>query len=148
MDYSVTFAGEKNTWADWKLIPESPPVVPPPTPNINLVDIPFRAKGPIDMSTYPLGRLTYQRISGSWNFITLLEDQHDRANLYEMIRTWLHARTATVVLSDDPEHYYKGIFTVGGMMPGANTASITIAYNLEPVRYNRDGSIDTSFVRT
>ena len=34
MNHSITFgAGNntRNTWTNWKLLPESPPVVPPPT---------------------------------------------------------------------------------------------------------------------
>ena len=45
MYYSLTFiigGIKKNTWADWRLIPDTPPSIPPPEPNLNYVDIPTR----------------------------------------------------------------------------------------------------------
>ena len=76
MGYSITFGegnATRNTWTNWKLMPESPPVIPPPTPKTNYVDIPGRKAGPIDMTRIPFNRTSYDRISGSWDFI-LYED--------------------------------------------------------------------------
>ena len=149
MYYSLTFGGAKNTWTDWKLIPTSPPMIPPPQPNKNLVVIPGRTAGPIDLSRVPFGYLTYPRITGTWEFIRLEESQTDRFTIYENIRKWLHGRTTTVVTEDDPTHYYQGIFTIEAPNSGANTVGIKIGYDLEPMRYNlADDSVDTTFLRT
>lgn len=59
----------KKTYYDWGLIPESPPVVPLPKPKTNYVEIPGRLKGPMDLSKVPFGRISFERITGSWNFI-------------------------------------------------------------------------------
>lgn len=150
MYFSVTFGTEpdiRNTWEDWKLIPATPPRIDPPAPNLNLVDIPGRRQGPIDLSKYPFGRLSYQRISGVWTFLHEPKNHHTRTELYESIRKWLHGRTTTVRLEEDPQHYYRGIITVSGISTGQGPNQIDIEYNLEPLRYNvKDNTEDTTWV--
>lgn len=146
MYYSLTFGKEKNTWADWGLIAAAPPMIPPPKPNMNLVNIPGRHAGPIDLSREPFGELTYPRITGSWSFIRLEEDNRTRIELYEEIRQWLHGRTTTVQTEDDPFHYYSGVFTINEPESGPNTVGITINYDLEPVRYNLDDTEDEDYL--
>ena len=146
MYYSLTFGKEKNTWADWGLIPTSPPMIPPPQPNKNLVNIPGRIAGPIDLSRAVFGYLTYPRVTGSWSFLREEEDPQTRIELYEEIRAWLHGRTTTVVTEDDPFHYYQGMFTINEPESGENTVGITIQYDLEPVRYNLDGTVDNNYL--
>lgn len=150
MYFSITFGEEpetKNTWEDWKLIPATPPMIEAPEPNLNMVEIPGRTAGPIDLSKYPFGKITYQRISGSWNFLTEPEGHDQRVALYESIRRWLHGRTTRIILEEDPEHYYRGIFMVSPISTGSGPNQITISYNLEPVRYNvLDDTVDSSWV--
>lgn len=147
MYYSLTFAGTKNTWTDWGLIPESPPVVAPPSPKTNFVDIPGRVRGPLDMSKVPWNRIMYERSSGSWSFVKELTTPTMRNQTYEAIRLWLHGRTCKVALEDDPTHYYLGMFTVSEQQSGPNMLRISIGYSLEPVRYNASNdSIDTTYV--
>ena len=84
MIYAVTFnisGVKKNTWADWRLVPDTPPMIPPPEMNVNIVDIPGR--GPIDLSLVPLNRRTYKRMSGSWNFYREPDNSRTRIELYE-----------------------------------------------------------------
>lgn len=147
MYYSLTFGGSKNTWTDWKLIPESPPMVDPPTPNTNLVDIPGRTKGPIDLSKAVYGKITYQRITGSWTFVRDVENRMTRMGMYETIRRWLHGRETTVSLEEDPAHYFKGRFTVSAPTSNQYPIRIAIGFDLEPVRYNvSDDSIDSTWL--
>ena len=146
MYYSLTFGKEKNTWADWGLIAVAPPMIPPPQPNKNLVNIPGRHAGPIDLSREPFGELTYPRMTGSWGFIREEEDNRTRFEVYEEIRQWLHGRTTTVQTEDDPFHYYRGIFTINEPESGPNTVGITINYDLEPMRYNLDDTEDEDYL--
>jgi len=145
--FSLTFGDSKNTWTDWGLIPDGPPMVPPPTPNQNLVDVPGRVQGPIDLSVAIFGRITYQRISGTWNFLKDVYSAESRLETYETIRNWLHGRTTWVVLEEDPEHYFYGRFTVSVPQTGSGPLRISIGYDLEPVRYNLDDSIDETWVQ-
>lgn len=148
--FSITFGespDSKNTWDDWQLIPSTPPVVEPPSPNRNLVDIPGRRQGPIDLSKYPFGRITYQRISGSWTFLTEPNGHQGRVNKYESIRRWLHGRTTKIRLEEDPQHYYKGTLTVSPFSTGTGPNQIVISYDLEPLRYNvSNDTEDTGWV--
>ena len=147
--YSLTFGNnEKNTWTTWRLIPSTPPVVQPPEPNLNYVEIPGRAAGPIDLSTYPLGRLTYKRITGSWTFLRETTHQTMRVEMYEEIRRWLHGRNTTVKLQEDPNHFFQGRFTVSAPQNSQGPTQITINYDLEPRRYNSNGTVDTNWVVT
>lgn len=150
MYFSLTFGvspDSKNTWDDWGLIPATPPTVPPPEANLNLVEIPGRRQGPIDLSKYPTGKLTYQRISGSWNFLFEPRGAADRIAKYEAIRRWLHGRTTTVKMEEDPQHYYRGFFSVSPISTGNGPSQIAIGFNLEPLRYNvSDDSEDTDWV--
>lgn len=148
MYYSLTFAGgEKNTWADWRLIAVSPPQIPPPAPNTNIINIPGRVEGPLDMSRVPFGYLTYGRITGSWGFICVEEHKMDRAEIYEAMRKWLHGRETTVRTEDDPFHYYKGRFTISEPSSGENTFEISIGFDLEPRRWDLNGTEDEDFLQ-
>lgn len=146
MYYSLTFGGEKNTWDDWGLIPTTPPMVPPPEPNVNMVDIPGRRLGPIDLSLFPFNRVTYQRISGSWDFLRDTESPTMRVEMYEAIRRYLHGKTMTVMMEEDPFHYFRGRFVVGLPSNSRGPTSISIGYDLEPMRFNQNGTIDSTWV--
>lgn len=151
MYFSLTFGSENtavNTWDDWKMIPDTPPVIPPPEPNRRMVDIPGRITGPIDMSLYPFGRMTYQRITGSWTFLADPDyTSETRLGLYDEIRQRLHGVTDMVSLEEDPTHYFVGNFTVDPPRTGKGPLQIRISYDLEPVRYNReDDTYDITWV--
>lgn len=150
MYFSITFGTEpdlRNTWEDWKLIPAAPPTVDPPEPILNYVDIPGRRLGPIDLSTYPFGKILYKPVSGVWSFLTEPHGHHERVVKSDAIRKWLHGRVTTIRLEEDPEHYYRGRLTVGPMATGQGPNQIDIEYTLEPIRYNvKDNTEDTTWV--
>ena len=149
--YSLTFkpdnssSNNRNTWDNWGLIPDSPPFVPFPELERNLVEIPGRKNGPIDLTGVVLPK-TYKRITGSWTFYKNIASRNDRTNLSETLRQFLHNKTMKVVLADDdPNHYFVGNFTVVPPKAVQNPMTVTIGYDLEPVRYNMNGTEDTSW---
>ena len=151
MHYAITFGSgndARDTWGDWKLVPESPPVVPAPRPRTNYVDIPGRVNGPIDLSYAPFGHMTYERITGSWTFV-MYEDYWvtpNAAETYESVRSWLHGRSTEMVLEEDPDHFFFGRFT-DAPQRGQGPFAIRISYDLEPMRYNvADGEVDPDWV--
>ena len=133
--FSITF-GDKNTWADWHLIPATPPMVNPPNPVTKYVDVPGRRNGPLDMTEW-FGGPTYGSSSGSWEFISEYDGfSHDQ--LYEQVRRHLHNKSMFIKLEEDSSHYYKGRFSVSLPKTGKGPNTITINYVIEPVRYNLD----------
>lgn len=149
MNFSITFGDEpdtKNTWSDWKLIPASPPMIPPPEPILNLVSVPGRSD-PIDLSKYPFGKLLYQPITGVWSFMWEPLGHQDRVEKYEAIRRWAHGRVCKIRLEEDPDHYYQGRLTVDQPTTGEGPNQIDISYTISPKRYNyKDNTEDTSWV--
>jgi hypothetical protein len=152
MYYSLTFnigGVKKNTWADWRLIPDTPPSIPPPEPNLNYVDIPGRDGGPLDLTGVPFNKLTYKRITGSWNFLFEPEDRHSRINLYEELMRTFVGKVGTVKLEEDLTHYYRGRFSVSPPKTGNGPCRITIAYDLEPRRWMASSdALDTTYAPT
>lgn len=154
--YSITFtdandsSSSKNTWTDWKLVPESPPVIPAPKPKDNFVEIPGRLKGPIDMSRAVFNRLTYERNEFDINF-AIYEDYWTTPNAnskYNTIRSWLHGKNVKITLEEDGNHYYIGRCTVAPPNRDKTPFVIKISFNLEPVRYNTNGNVDSSWINS
>lgn len=146
MYYSITFTNssnvKRNTWEDWRLIPTSPPVIEPPEPFTNYVDIPGRSEGPIDMSEVLTNRPTYKNSEGSWDFI-MDDDNYPRPVLYQMLKNFLHGRQMVIELEEDPLHYYIGRLTLSAPQIGKSNSGFSIQYSIRPVRYNViDGTAD------
>ena len=119
MYYSLTFGNyiafdtKKNTWTHWHLIPDSPPVIPTPEPQLNIVTIPGRADGGLDLSRVPFGQLQYSRMSGNWNFILGEDYNRQRDDILESMRRFLHGKEMDLELETEPATLYRGIFLVG-----------------------------------
>lgn len=149
MYYSLTFETggvQKNTWADWCLIPDTPPSIPMPELNTNYVDIPGRSGGPLDLTGVPFNKKTYKRMTGSWNFYREPTNRRTRVELYEAMCRYFIGNVVTVKFEEDLDHYYKGRFTVGQPSTSIGPIKITVAFDLEPVRYNNsDDTIDPTF---
>ena len=139
--------GEKiNTYDDWFLAPTSRPVINPPTPKTNYVDIPG-SSGAIDMSETLTGYPVYENREGSFTFYVLnaLNDIPDPQlwNVrYERILNFVHGKTLKLILEDDPAYYYIGRLKVDKWDSKANNSEIEISYNLEPYKWKIESTID------
>lgn len=147
MYHSITF-GNKNTWEDWHLVPSSRPVVNPPKPKTQYVDIPG-ADGSIDLTESLAGRPVFSDREGSFDFIVLNDfniDNYDYnwVDVYTSIMQYLHGRHMTMILEDDPNYYYEGRFTVNNWKSDANNSTITIDYVLSPYKYSVTGKITSA----
>ena len=139
--HSITF-GEKNTWTDWHLVPSTRPVVNPPKPKTQYVDIPG-ADGSIDLTDSLAGRPVFSDREGSFDFIVLNDYNIDNYNynwidVYTEILQYLHGRRMTMFLEDEPEYYYEGRFEVNNWTTDANNSTISINYVLNPYKYRRN----------
>lgn len=136
MYHSVTFYTDNNrysTYEDWRLVPETRPVVVPPEPKYNYLDLPG-GHGQIDLTESLTGFPLYNRREGEWTFYVLNDYGNWTTRLSE-IMTVLQGRLLKAVLDDDPDYYYFGRFHVSDWDSGGETWSmITIAYNVAPFK--------------
>lgn len=138
MYHSITF-GDKNTWTDWHLVPSSRPVINPPKPKVQYVDIPG-ADGSIDLTESLAGRPVFSDREGSLDFIVLNDLNVDNYNynwieVYTSIMQYLHGRRMKMILEDEPNYYYEGRFDVNNWSSDQNNSTISINYHLSPYKY-------------
>ena len=129
----------RNTWDTWKLAPSSRPVVNPPEPKKEYVDVPG-ADGSIDY-TEALGRVRYQNRSGSWTF--LIDNGYwDWPSLYTEFMSLYQGKQVMVQLVDDPDYYYLGRVEVNQFNQNKDYSSFVINYTLEPFKYPMNSSMN------
>lgn len=142
-DHSITFGTGtvqnkkfvgKNTWYDWHLIPSSKPIVAEAGVSTNYVDIPGRRDGPIDMSEYLTGGIVYGARSGSFQFMLHPDFGHWEELRLEIIE-YLHGKKMKMCLSDEPDYYYEGRFSISEARSEATCTTITISYAVGPYKY-------------
>ncbi len=133
MYHSITI-GNKNTWDDWHLIPATRPLFNPPSVKTNMVNIPG-GDGVLDLTTALAGRPTYNNRTGSWTFY-VQNGFKDWTELYSEIMVYLHGRTFTAILEDDPTYYYEGRFAVNQWKSDQQWSQIVIDYNVGPYKKN------------
>jgi len=142
MYYSVTFTDanqvSKNTWADWHLIPMSPPMIAPPEVYTNYVEIPGRTNGPLDLSEALTNGPSYQNSEGSWDFI-LMDGYQSRKDLYQELKDFLHGRKMRISLEEDEMHYYEGRIKISEPRTGNGNTQFSFDYVVSPVRYSIGG---------
>lgn len=109
---------------------------PEPTPVSNLVDVPGRYRGPLDLSTVLTDGLpTYGTRSLT---ATLESSEGDRAargdRISEMVNQ-LHGQRVNIVLPDRPEHYAVGRLSVTLLYNDPAHASVQVSAECEPWLY-------------
>lgn len=144
--YHSIIIGDKNTWADWYLIPSSRPVFNPPEPKTKYVDVPG-ADWYLDLSTVLTGDIAYSGREGSFEFIVdngqLSEYRADTWHiLYSEILDYLHGKVLKATLEDDPSFYYQGRFSVNQWASEAHNSKITIDYSVSPYKYEAFSSLE------
>lgn len=131
----------KNTWTDWFLIPTSRPTMSPPGAQNRFVEIPGM-NGSYDLSNYLTDDITYTDRSGSFEFI-VDRDKTDWLTAYRTISVYLHGQRLRVTLTDDPEWYYEGRFTLDEFKSEPQYSKIVISYRVSPFKI----SVYSSFVQ-
>lgn len=147
MYHSITF-GDKNTWDDWHLIPNGRPIFTPPKQKTNYIDIPG-ANGSLDMSEALTGYPLYENREGSFSFIIMNPnaasypecDPKKLDTIYMEIASYLHGKTMSAVLEDDPGYKYEGRFHIEGITAGSDWSTIDIGYNVDPYKRSITGAL-------
>lgn len=133
MIQSIIF-GDKNTWDDWRLLPVSRPVFTPPTVKTNYIDVPG-GNGLLDLSESLTKYPVYNNRTGSFKF-RVMNDYVSWADRYSEIMGYLHGRTMRAILTDDPDYFYQGRFSVDSWDSGDTWSEITIGYNVNPFKWS------------
>lgn len=139
MYHSVTF-GEKNTWDDWKLIPQSRPLFLPPELKKNIVDLPG-ADGQLDMSEVLTGEILYKTRQGTISFY-VANGYMPWEQRYSQIMNYLHGQQMKAYLEDDPGFYYEGRFSVNKWASEKSRSEIVIDYDVNPYKIDIESSKD------
>lgn len=138
--YHSIIIGDKNTWADWHLIPSSRPVFNPPEVKTKYIDIPG-ADYQLDLSTILTGDVAYGPRTGSLEFI--VDNGHEEwYNLYSKILDALHGQIQKATLEDEPSYYYEGRFTVNQWKSDPHNSKVVIDYNVAPYKYDQFTSLE------
>lgn len=148
MYHSITF-GDKNTWDDWCLIPETDPIIAPPAIKTNYIDIPG-ASGSLDMSEAITGYPLYQNRTGEISFLVMNKsaatipecDPLKLRHLVSNIMEYLHGEKMNMILEDDSGYFYKGRFNVNNIDSGEGFSKLSIGYNLDPYKWAVIGSLE------
>ena len=142
--FSITFIDpedetiKKNTWTNWHLVPTSRPLVNPPTPKTNYVDIPG-ADGSLDYTEALSSVVHYGTREGSWEFyVAVYATEYDKIgdfegwyDLYNDILNFLHGKKLKFTLdSEDSKYVWYGRLTVQDWKSDENWSKITIGYVL------------------
>jgi hypothetical protein len=103
--------------------------------NTYTIEVPG-TNGVLDLSEVLLGFPTYGTRTGNWKF-NIADDKttYTWDRLYEAMAAYLHGRTRTCILTDDPAYYYTGRYTVEQIKPGKNFSTISIKYTLDPFKW-------------
>lgn len=129
--------GDKNTWDDWHIVPSSRPLIAAPKVKTSFVSLPG-GDGGLDLTEVLAGRPTYERRTGSWEFI-VMNDYGDWASRYSEIMAYLQGKEYSIIFDDDPEYYYRGRLAVNEWRSEAYWSRIVINYNVDPYKRNTDG---------
>lgn len=129
--------GEKNTWDDWHIVPTSRPLIAAPAVKTSYISLPG-GDGALDLTEVLAGRPTYERRTGSWEFV-VMNDYGDWAARYSNIMEYLQGKEFSIIFDDDPEYYYRGRLSVNEWRSEPYYSRIVIDYNVDPYKRNTDG---------
>lgn len=130
-----------NTWRDWHIVPNSRPVMNPPAPKVNYVDIPG-SNNSIDLTEVLTGNVKYNSREGSFEFLVDVSKWNSWMEAYTTIMNYLHGQRMDLILDDEPGYYYSGRFTVNEWKSAKDGSSITIDYVVDAYKYELSSTID------
>ena len=129
-----------NTWENFFLAPMARPFVSSPAVKTEYINVPG-ADGALDYTEVLTGKPRYANRTGQWQFI--MENDHFQwpVIMSQLLNT-LHGKHCKIILTDDPEYYYKGRIQLNVGFGNKDYSSVVFSYNLDPFKYPT-GSVDT-----
>lgn len=136
MTAGVTIGGY-DTKTRWGMILLSDLVIGTPELKSEWVEIPA-ADGSLNMS-YALtgGEPTFQMREIVFSLYPIGMNEQEAAAAKMDLMTFCHGRETTLKLPEDPDHYFKGVFTIGEKS-GYNITTIPVTVTAYPYRFKND----------
>lgn len=119
-----------NTWTNLHLIPTSRPYIAPPKPKTNLTILPGTSTL-VDLTDVTPGGLTFEMITGSWDFYIDHERYSSWEEAYTRLLSLFNGKKAMVKL-DESSLKYTGRLSINSYKVGDDYSTISIGYNLSP----------------
>lgn len=130
----LTNSFEYNTYDDWFLIPTSRPVIQPPKPKQNIVDVPG-ANGTIDLSRSLTGYPLFSNRQGTNEYMIENDKWPKWLDALTEITNKLDGQYLRMYFEDEePEYYYVGTWSIASWESGEIYSTITIEYDLYPFK--------------
>lgn len=127
--------GERHSYWAWGLLTKSNPVVSPPEPKTNVVEVPGSDRV-IDLTESLTGKVHYRLRTITCPYV-LLGDPEKQESVHTEILNYLHGKRLNIVLDTDSEYYYTGRVKVSKWEPGQFSANITLEATVEPYKTAR-----------
>lgn len=122
------------TLTEWELGPA--PVI------TNMVDVPGRIKGPLDLSTVLTdGEPRFGTRPLSATFESSEGSRLERKARIDTMTNWLHGWRMNIILPDDSDHYLVGRVLVEELYNDLAHASVQVTAECEPWLYNKDETV-------
>ena len=149
--FSITFidpeneAIKKNTWSNWHLVPTSRPLVNPPKPKTNYVEIPG-ADGALDYTEALSSAVHYGSREGTWEFYVAVHATEYESigfegwyDLYNDILDFLNGKKLKFTLdSEDNKYVWVGRLTIDSWNSSDKFTKVVIGYVLS----DKEGGIN------
>lgn len=134
-------SGERfHSYADFGMILTARPIVSPPEPFINLVDVYGRDK-PLDFTEALDGKVHYKARTVGMSFMRL-SDPEKWATEYSKLIALLHGKRVRVYLDDDPNWFYDCRLVVSEPSYKKHAWYVSISGTADPYKYYRWSTID------
>lgn len=133
-EHSVRF-GDRHSWDDWRLVPASKPIFPPPEQKLTLIEIPG-ADGVVDLSTALTGHPVYKNRETTFRFYVT----GDANATYALVLNYLHGKILDIVLTDEPDRTYTGRCAVSDFAVPSDGSPPTISIDCSVAPYKTSGS--------
>ena len=138
IDFILEDGTKLNTWTNYYLAPMARPFVAAPQVKTEFINVPG-ADGALDYTDALTGRPRFANRSGQWQFI--MENGHfSWPTVMSQMLNKLHGKKVKVVLTDDPDYYYKGRISLNVGFGNKDYSSVVIAYNFDPYKYPIDST--------
>ena len=122
--YGATING-KHTFADYGLLPTSPPVIEPPEPKLYTVEIPGM-NGVLDLSEALTGDVRFGMRTGIFTY-QIYGTRSTWRQVYRTLLEDIHGQSCTVVLDEEPDVTYTGRVQITAFEPDGKAGKCIIS---------------------